>query len=204
MQDKTIIFDIGNVVLEWQPEHVLRSAFSVADMPDMMAKTFGSELWSKYDHGLISTKDLKELMAEKIGCSNTAMEALLQHVVISLRPVPEVVELLQQLKGLGYKILALSNMPNDIFRSLLEEHSFWQLFDDIIISGQIKLMKPDPAIFKFVLDKHQLSANECIFLDDSQANVAQARAMGINTIKVINFQQAIDDLRDLLGIVVPE
>ncbi len=198
--EKTIIFDIGNVVVEWQPEHVLRSVFSVADMPDMLAKTFHSNLWAKYDNGLISTKDLKELMAEQLGCSNTAMEALLQHVIISLRPVPEVVELLQQLKSLGYKLIALSNMPQDIFIALFEEHKFWQFFDDIIISGQIKLVKPTPAIFEFLLNKHDLVATDCVFLDDSQANIAQAKSMGFNTIKVINFQQAVDDLRYLLNI----
>lgn len=197
---KTIIFDIGNVVVEWQPEHVLRSVFSIVDMPEMLAKTFQSNLWEKYDNGLISTKDLKELMAEKIGCSNTAMEALLQHVIISLRPVPEVVELLQQLKSLGYKLIALSNMPHDIFIALFEEHKFWQLFDDIIISGQVKLIKPNPAIFEFLLNKHDLAASDCIFLDDSQANIAQAKSMGFNTLKVINFQQAVDDLRDLLAL----
>lgn len=199
-QPKAIIFDIGNVVLEWQPEHILRSTFSVANMPLLLEQTFLSPEWSAYDQGLISTKDLKEQLADKLECSNTAMEALLQSVVVSLRPFPEMVELLIKLKSLGYPIYALSNMPNDIFLSLFEEHKFWELFDDIVISSHIKLIKPDPAIFEFILNKHQLKADECIFLDDSTANVVSAQDMGFTVIKVINFQQAIDDLSELLGL----
>lgn len=201
-QPKAIIFDIGNVVLEWQPEHVLQSVFSVSNMPMMMEQTFLSPEWSAYDQGLISTKDLKEQLADKLECSNTAMEALLQNVVIALRPIPEMIELLTKLKALGYPIYALTNMPSDIFRSLLEEHPFWQLFDDIVVSSHIKLAKPDPQIFEFILAKHQLKAAECIFLDDSKANVTSAKALGFTTIKVINFQQAIDDLSELLDIEI--
>lgn len=201
-QPKAIIFDIGNVVLEWQPEHVLQSVFSVSNMPMMMEQTFLSPEWSAYDQGLISTKDLKEQLADKLECSNTAMEALLQNVVIALRPIPEMIELLTKLKALGYPIYALTNMPSDIFRSLLEEHPFWQLFDDIVVSSHIKLAKPDPEIFEFILAKHQLKAAECIFLDDSKANVTSAKALGFTTIKVINFQQAIDDLSELLDIEI--
>lgn len=199
-QPKAIIFDIGNVVLEWQPEHILRSVFSVANLPLLLEQTFLSPEWLAYDQGLISTKDLKEQLADKLECSNTAIEALLQSVVVALRPFPEMIELLSRLKGLGYTIYALSNMPQDIFLSLFEQHKFWSLFDDIVISSQIKLIKPDPAIFEFVLSKHRLKANECIFLDDSAANIATANDMGFATIKVINFQQAIDDLNELLGI----
>lgn len=201
-QPKAIIFDIGNVVLEWQPEHVLQSVFSVSNMPMMMEQTFLSPEWLAYDQGLISTKDLKEQLADKLECSNTAMEALLQNVVIALRPIPEMIELLTKLKALGYPIYALTNMPSDIFRSLLEEHPFWKLFDDIVVSSHIKLAKPDPQIFEFILAKHQLKAAECIFLDDSKANIASAKTLGFTTIKVINFQQAIDDLSELLDIEI--
>lgn len=201
-QPKAIIFDIGNVVLEWQPEHVLQSVFSVSNMPMMMEQTFLSPEWLAYDQGLISTKDLKEQLADKLECSNTAMEALLQNVVIALRPIPEMIELLTKLKALGYPIYALTNMPSDIFRSLLEEHPFWKLFDDIVVSSHIKLAKPDPQIFEFILAKHQLKASECIFLDDSKDNIASAKTLGFTTIKVINFQQAIDDLSELLDIEI--
>ena len=175
-QPKAIIFDIGNVVLEWQPEHVLQSVFSVSNMPMMMEQTFLSPEWSAYDQGLISTKDLKEQLADKLECSNTAMEALLQNVVIALRPIPEMIE--------------------------LEEQPFWKLFEDIVVSSHIKLAKPEPQIFEFILAKHQLKAAECIFLDDSKANVTSAKALGFTTIKVINFQQAIDDLSELLDIEI--
>lgn len=197
---KNVIFDIGNVVLEWQPEHILRSVFSVSNMEAMMAKTFLSREWQAYDQGLLSTKELKEQMALNVDCSITAIEALLQNVAIALRPIPEMVALIAQLKELGYNVYALSNMPNSIFQSLFEEHKFWHLFDDIIISSHVKLAKPDPEIYQFFLDKHSLDAASCIFLDDNKINVAVAKSLGIHGIKVINFQQAIDDLSDFLGL----
>jgi epoxide hydrolase-like predicted phosphatase len=195
---KNVIFDIGNVVLEWQPEHILRSVFSVSNMEAMMAKTFLSREWQAYDQGMLSTKELKEQMALNVDCSITAIEALLQNVAIALRPIPEMIALIGQLKELGYNVYALSNMPSSIFQSLFEEHKFWHLFDDIIISSQVKLAKPDPEIYQFLLDKHSLAATDCIFLDDNKINVAVAKSLGIHGIKVINFQQAIDDLSDFL------
>lgn len=197
---KYIVFDIGNVVLEWQPEHILRTVFGVQDVEELLQQTFLSPEWKAYDHGVMTTKELKEQLALNLQCSVMAIESLLQSVVLALRPIPEVVELIQQLKQRGYTCYALSNMPADIFTRLFEEHSFWHLFDDIIISGQIKMSKPEPEIFKFVLDKHNLSAEQCIFLDDSKPNVETARQLGFTAIKVINPQQAIDDLSALVNL----
>lgn len=197
---KHIIFDIGNVVLEWQPEHILRTVFGVQDVAELLQQTFLSPEWKAYDHGVMTTKELKEQLALNLRCSVMAIESLLQNVVLALRPIPEVIELIKQLKQRGYSCYALSNMPVDIFHSLFEEHSFWHLFKDIIISGQIKMSKPDPEIFKFILDKHNLAAEQCIFLDDSKPNVESAKKLGFTTIKVINPQQAIDDLSGLLGL----
>ena len=64
-------------------------------------------------------------MALNVDCSITAIEALLQNVAIALRPIPEMVALIGQLKELGYRVYALSNMPSSIFQSLFEEHKFW-------------------------------------------------------------------------------
>lgn len=200
MDKKHIIFDIGNVVLEWQPEHILRTVFGVADTEELLQKTFLSPEWKAYDHGVMTTKELKEQLALNLRCSVMAIESLLQNVVVALRPVPDVVELIQQLKQHGYICYALSNMPVDVFHSLFEEHGFWHLFDDIIISGQVKMSKPEPEIFKFVLDKHNLTAEQCIFLDDSKANVDAADKLGFTTIKVINPQQAIDELSVLVSL----
>lgn len=196
---KNIIFDIGNVLLEWQPEHVLRSVFSVADTDELLNKTFLSAEWKAYDQGMMTTKELKEQMAFNLGCSITAVEALLQNVVVALRPIPEMVELLHKLHGEGYHLYALTNMPSDIFHSLFEEHQFWHLFNDIAVSSHLKMAKPDPEIFEFVLNKHQLNAKDCIFLDDSKANIETANKIGFTTIKVMTPQQAVDDLNYLLA-----
>ncbi len=195
-----IIFDIGNVVLEWQPEHILRSVFTTPDTTNLLKKTFQSREWLAYDQGVITTKELKEQLAHNLKCSILAIEALLQQVVIALRPIPDMIELLTKLKAGGYHLHALTNMPNDIFNALYEKHKFWQLFDDINVSAKLKLIKPDAQIFEFILTKNQIKAENCIFLDDSLANVTAAKELGFTTIKVINYQQAIDDLTDLLAI----
>ena len=199
MSGKNIVFDIGNVILEWQPEHILKSVFSVGNIPALMKKTFLSPEWRAYDEGMLSTKDLKEQVALNIGCSNTAMEALLQNVVVALRPIPEMVDLLNNLKQEGHNLYALTNMPADIFRPLFEEHQFWHLFTDIAVSAHLKMAKPNKEIFEYLLDKNKLVASECIFLDDAKANISTAKELGFQTIKVINSQQAIDDLMTLLA-----
>jgi len=92
------------------------------------------------------------------------------------------VDLLKQLKQAGYPLYGLSNWSAETFPYVREKYDFFDLFDDMVISGEVGHVKPDPEIFQILLDKIGRPAQECLLIDDSLPNIDQANKMGFVTI----------------------
>jgi 2-haloacid dehalogenase len=92
------------------------------------------------------------------------------------------VEIVKQLKAKGYPLYGLSNWSTETFPYALKKFEFLKVFDDMVISGYVGYVKPEPAIYELLLQKVGKPARECLFIDDSLANIEQASKMGINTI----------------------
>jgi 2-haloacid dehalogenase len=92
------------------------------------------------------------------------------------------VEIMQELKQAGYPLFGLSNWSAETFPHVREEHEFFDLLDDMVISGQVGHVKPHPEIFQIMLDRIGRPAQECLFIDDAPANIQQAQKMGFVTI----------------------
>ena len=97
----------------------------------------------------------------------------------------------------------LSNWSAEKFALIRKEYPFFALFDGIVLSGQVKLAKPDPRIFQLLLDRAGCTAGECLFIDDSETNIKAARALGFQTIQYQSSVQLASELEQL-GIRVGE
>jgi len=97
-------------------------------------------------------------------------------------PILGTVEIMKQLKQAGYPLYGLSNWSAETFPHVRNKHDFFDLLDDIVISGAVNQVKPDPEIFQTLLDKIRRPAQECLFIDDAVANIQQAQKMGFATI----------------------
>ena len=106
-------------------------------------------------------------------------------------------KIVEQLHAKGYRLVGLSNWSAEKFKLTRERYDLFKLFDDIIISGEVKTMKPDRAIFDIALRKIGLRAEECLFIDDSPNNVEAAAALGFQIIHFQNSRQLEDELRRL-------
>ncbi|MEZ4708239.1 MAG: HAD-IA family hydrolase [Caldilineaceae bacterium] len=106
-----------------------------------------------------------------------------------MQPKAETVALMHELTELEATLYCLSNMPVERYAWLRQSYNFWPLFSGIIISGEIQLIKPDAAIYQHLLQKFELPAEACLFLDDSPPNIEAANALGIHGIL---FQDAAD------------
>jgi len=95
--------------------------------------------------------------------------------------IPGSVELLHRLKAAGYSLYGLTNWNVEKFTLVRHKYAFFKLFDDIIVSGEVKLVKPDPAIFQYLLQKIGRTPQECILVDDSVKNIEAAQKMGFAT-----------------------
>jgi 2-haloacid dehalogenase len=111
-------------------------------------------------------------------------------------PIDGTVELLERLKAAGKRLYALSNWSAETFPLAQQRFDFLKLFDQIIISGEVGLIKPDPRIFELLLERIRLPAQECIFIDDSAANIEAARQMGFHCIHFQSPAQLEQQLRE--------
>ena len=183
---KNIIFDIGGVMVDFDPRGFLLERFCDAATEEKVYRlTFGSKTWQKLDAGLCSRYEGDHAMLAAARAEHCAFEV--QEVletwpgILHLRR--RMVELVRRLKNHGYCVYYLSNIPEDIL-ALLMRRGLQGVFDGGVASCEVHINKPAPRIYQSLLDKYGLAAGECIFIDDNRANVQTAFQLGMNSIQM--------------------
>ena len=180
---KNIIFDLGGVIVDFDPKTYLVDRFCNAEIEEQVSQlTFESEEWKLLDAGLItrSEANLRMLARAKEYGRVFEVQGVLDDWMHILRPRRRMQTLVEQLKQHGYCVYYLSNIPEDVL-ALLMERDFKGLFDGGVASCEVKINKPDPRIYQALLDKYQLKADECIFIDDRADNIKAASLLGLGT-----------------------
>ena len=183
---KSIIFDIGGVLVDFDPKAYLVDRLCNAEMEEKVYDlTFGSEEWQLLDAGKLSRYDGNQRMLEHARAEGCAFEVqgVLDDWMHILRPRRRMQELVQKLKAHGYCVYYLSNIPEDVL-ALLMERDFQGLFDGGVASCEVHVNKPDPRIYQALLDKYGLKASESVFIDDRQDNVQAAFELGFVGIRM--------------------
>lgn len=179
-----VIFDSGNVLLEWNPRYVYQRYFP--NDPDGMEE-FLREInfmdWNALqDKGRSFAEGVAEL-SNQFPHHAHLIRAYHDHWVDSIGEAYwGTVEIMRQLKQKGFPIYGLSNWSAETFPYAREKYNFFNLFDDMVISGEVGFVKPEPEIFHLLLEKIGKPAGECLFIDDSLPNIQQANTMGFKTI----------------------
>ena len=183
---KNIIFDLGGVMVDFDPRSYLVDRFCNAEVEEKVAQlTFDSEEWKQLDAGLITRTEanLKMLArAREYGCA-FEVQGVLDDWMHILRPRRRMHELVQTLKSKGYCVYYLSNIPEDVL-ALLTERDLKGLFDGGVASCEVHINKPDPRIYKALLEKYHLKAQESVFIDDRLDNVQAAFRLGFAGIQM--------------------
>jgi putative hydrolase of the HAD superfamily len=193
-----IVFDVGGVVLNWQPDVIVGRVFSDPDMQRLIkTEIFGHPDWVEFDRGTISLQQAISQGSLRTGLPRTEIEKLLNEVPPSLTVKEETVELIRTIHGSDNRLFVLSNMPLELAAYLEEKHDFWDMFEGIVFSSRIKMIKPDAEIFEYLLREYQLAASETVFIDDMSENVAAAISMGIQAIRFDTTAQCRQELLDL-------
>ena len=196
---KAIIFDFGNVLLEWDPRLVYQRYFP--DDPEAMER-FLKEV-NFMEGNLLQDKGRPfaegvALLSKKFPHYSHLIQAYHEHWTDSLgESLAGTVEILKELKQAGYPLYGLSNWSAETFPFARKKHAFFDLLDDMIISGEVGHVKPHPEIFQITLDRIGRPADECLFIDDALANIQQAQKMGFATIHFQSPEQLRLGLVDL-------
>jgi len=177
---RAAIFDLGGVVVEWNPRGVVERFTEDAMLREaLLAAVFEHPDWAALDRGSMDEAGAVSRMQTRVAMPADEYERLMRLADDSLRPIPGTLALLDRLRAQGLPLFALSNMPAPRFAMLRARHGFWDRFEGFVISGEIGLLKPEPAIFQHALRAFGLGAERTIFIDDHPANVAAAERLGL-------------------------
>ena len=198
---RNVIFDFGGVLVRWAPQEIIDS-FYADDALRALAKSaiFQHPDWLDMDRGTLNEDDAARRFAERTGRPLQEMATLLQRVKESLTPIPESLELLHALAATGLPLYGLSNMPASTFEYLRARDPHWSVFRGIVISGSVKMIKPEPEIFELIATAHSLEPAETLFLDDSPANIATAKQWGFQTMLFDDPKRCCAELRQLFNL----
>ncbi|MGL5814031.1 MAG: HAD family hydrolase [Aeromonas sp.] len=174
-----IIFDLGRVVVSWDPVAIVRSVMGPADAELLAERLFNHPDWLEVDRGTLSLHTMARQAEARTGLSAAQNLAILQAVPASLLPDPAMVRLIEELHGAGHALYALSNMGHASIDWLEQHQPFWRFFSGKVVSARVRMMKPEPDIYRYLLVSFDLRAEDCLFIDDSPANVRAAEALGL-------------------------
>ena len=185
---KNVVFDLGAVLLSWEPVSLVHAVLAphtpTAEAAHALAREmFHHEDWMGFDRGTHSLEDAIGRMALRLSLPVGRLNSMLAPMGERLEPIAVTLELLDALcarrdAGEPLRLYYLSNMPAPYARALEQRHAFLRWFDGGIFSGDVRMLKPQPEIYQLLATRHGLEASETVFIDDSAANVATARALG--------------------------
>lgn len=169
-----VIFDLGNVVLDWNVDKIINRLRIEEHERNLLRKElFEHSDWLELDSGMRSEKDIVFRVNKRSGLTVATIENALQTAKASLKPIPESLQLLNELYNKDINMYCLSNMSVETYE-YVRGQAFFNLFKGIIISGQEKCIKPDSRIFKLIIKRYNLNPTHTLFIDDSLPNVAAA------------------------------
>lgn len=195
---KNVIFDMGNVLLDFDPCTQLDAACQSEKAKEILIKKlYGSEEWIQRDLGNISVDGLYNGVAAKIPQEYHAdLKKCIEIWHSFMIPLEGAKEFLQKVKNSRYKVFILSNASED-FYTYFTKHFDLDFFDGCVVSADIHIIKPDERIYRYLLGKYNLKAEECLFIDDREDNVKGAESIGI---KGFLFRNNYDEIGRILNI----
>lgn len=192
---KAIIFDFGNVLLEWNPRHVYRRFFQSEEEMEKFLHDVDFTDWNlQQDKGRPFAEGVSEL-SKQFPHYAELIQAYHDNWIHSIgNSLTGTIEIMKRLKKAGYQLYGLSNWSAETFPMARRKYDFFNLLDDIVISGEVGAIKPEPAIFEIMLKRIGRPAAECLFIDDALANIEAARAMGFATVHFQSPEQLENEL----------
>lgn len=194
---KNIIFDVGKVLVEWEPEQAMaRLGMDAATVDAVADATVRTKDWDEADRGALTPEELLLHFIEKAPEYEKEIRNFWEHIGMAIYQYDYVKEWMRALKEQGYHLYILSNYGAWTYEHTKEALSFVKDVDGALFSFQVKQIKPEPEIYRTLLARYDLKAEECVFLDDRAENIEGAKACGIHGIRFTSFEQAKQSLRE--------
>lgn len=195
----TVVFDLGNVLIQWEPRALYRKIFGTDESGmEYFLSEVCNTAWNEqqdcgrsWEDGIAAAIALHPAHAHHIKAYHERWDEMI------LGPINETVRILAQLREMNFRLLALTNWSAETFPIAQRRFPFLSWFDGIVVSGVERLVKPDPAIFKLLIDRYQLRPESTDFIDDNIFNVEASIAQGIHGIHFRSAPELAVNLRAL-------
>ncbi len=197
---KDIVFDFGGVLFDWNPRYLYRAYFNDENETEYFLSHICTSDWNaEQDRGRTFDEGV-ELLLRQYPQYAEPIRMFRDKWALTLRgEFPRSVELLKRLKAGGFGIYGLTNWSAETFPSVYSKYDFLKLFDGIVVSGEEKLTKPDPEIYKILLKRYNLTAESSLFIDDNSANIEAAKNLGFKTVLFDDIENASRRVYELIG-----
>lgn len=198
MTRTTLVFDVGGVIVRWQPLQLMQQVFPDRARDDGSAKALAAAIfqgltpdadWGEFDRGRIEPEALAERIAGRTGIEVQGIRALIAAIPRHIQPMPASMTLLERVRASGQRLTLLSNMPRPFADHLEATHACFSWFDAGVFSGRVGLMKPERAMFDHAREALAIDLDHALFIDDHPANVDAARALGWRALLFENAAQ---------------
>ncbi len=198
---ETIVFDLGGVLIDWNPRYLFRSIFKdrESDMEYFLTMVCNQEWNEKQDAGRSFAAAELEVV-KKFPQFKSEIEIYFKRWNETLgKQIDGSVKILEQIAAKNeHQLLALSNWSAETFHFARKKFEFLKIFEVILVSGEEKLIKPDPRFFNLLVERHRVVPQNTIFIDDVEKNIRGAEMLGFQTIHFQNPGQLQDRLNQLI------
>lgn len=185
---KTIVFDFGGVLLDWNPRYLFQKLIPDEGQLDWFLATVCTNEWNlQQDKGRLFADAVKERQEEFPEHKHLIAQYYDRWEEMLGEPMAGSIAILNELKKAGFTLYGLTNWSAESFPVAYKKFDFFRLFDGIVVSGEEKLIKPDSALFTRLLERYHLDSRVCVFIDDNLSNVKAAQQLGFHA---IGFQSA--------------
>lgn len=198
-QPSIVVFDLGGVLIDWNPRHLYRKLFADEAAMEAFLATVCTQEWNERQDAGRSFSEAAALLraqhpqhAELIEAYGARFDEMMKG------PIDGSVAILQALHDRGVPLYALSNWSAETYPLAARRFDFLRLFRGLVISGEVGVIKPDPRIFRILLERHRFEPAEAVYIDDNPRNAEVARALGLHGIHFtdpLKLRRELEDLR---------
>lgn len=197
---RNVVFDLGNVLLSFKPEEFLKNKnYNENFRKTIHTDIFCSQEWKMIDDGAITVSEAIESISLQSSLKREEIAHIFNLRTEIMFPLGLNIKMLPELKKAGLNLYYLSNFPLDIFEEIRNRNSFFKYFNGGIISAEVKLSKPDPGIYKVLIEKYSLIPGECLFIDDIEENVKSAKVIGMEGFHTSGSPDIFSEVYSKLG-----
>lgn len=198
---KNIVFDFGGVLVDWNPHHLYDKYFGSREKAEWFLNNICLYSWNlQMDGGKPFAEGVAELQAEYPEWSEAIAIYHTRWIEMMNGEIEGMASVIRRLKAAGYGVYGLTNWSAETFPMIRDTYPVFQEFDGIVVSGEEHLLKPDAAIYKCLLERYDLQAEESLFIDDNADNVAGARNVGMKAIRFTSAVELERELKDVFGL----